>query len=156
MDVSYVFWNLIFYTVNHTPSSYTAERTSSISRADSVYYPHNGMMEVSHNIIPAQTSQMEMIHGMNGIVIKLESDYSNGSAFTFGADGNVRPTIGDTSGATYSSVESNSEPLNEQPLVDNDISSFGFLGQIPRNFSLSDLTADFSQSTGGLSIFNHL
>ncbi|CAN1256394.1 hypothetical protein LINPERPRIM_LOCUS9301 [Linum perenne] len=28
-----------------------------------------------------------------------------------------------------------------------DISSFGFLGQIPRNFSLSDLTADFNQSS---------
>ncbi|CAN1147827.1 hypothetical protein LINPERPRIM_LOCUS37743 [Linum perenne] len=31
--------------------------------------------------------------------------------------------------------------------VHTDISSFGYLGQIPRNFSLSDLTADFSQSS---------
>ncbi|KAK4746200.1 hypothetical protein SAY87_012512 [Trapa incisa] len=48
--------------------------------------------------------------------------------------------------ASFKSAESSSQPLNE-PLLDGDTSSFGFLGQIPRNFSLSDLTADFSQSS---------
>ncbi|XP_010552966.1 PREDICTED: uncharacterized protein LOC104823210 isoform X2 [Tarenaya hassleriana] len=54
-------------------------------------------------------------------------------------------SVGDASVASFS-TESNNQPLND-PLLDSDTSTFGFLGQIPRNFSLSDLTADFSQSS---------
>ncbi|KAJ7942477.1 hypothetical protein O6P43_034483 [Quillaja saponaria] len=67
----------------------------------------------------------------------------------FGADGNVleaRQTIGDASVASFTDVESNSLSLNE-PLLDANSTLFGILGQIPRIFSLSDLTADFSQSS---------
>ncbi|OVA01156.1 Conserved hypothetical protein CHP01589 [Macleaya cordata] len=108
-----------------------------------------GRIDVSPNMLPTQNSHMGVIQGVNGIVIKSESGYSNNSPFTFGLDGNVletRPTIGDASVASFSSVESNSQALNTS-LLDTDTSSFGFLGQIPRNFSLSDLTADFSQSS---------
>ncbi|XP_076939576.1 uncharacterized protein LOC143608414 [Bidens hawaiensis] len=40
----------------------------------------------------------------------------------------------------------NAKPVND-PIVEPDSSSFGFLSQIPRNFSFSDLTADFSISS---------
>ncbi|XP_076958220.1 uncharacterized protein LOC143633889 [Bidens hawaiensis] len=40
----------------------------------------------------------------------------------------------------------NPKPVND-PIVEPDSSSFGFLSQIPRNFSFSDLTADFSISS---------
>ncbi|KAF3618195.1 hypothetical protein FXO38_33572 [Capsicum annuum] len=47
----------------------------------------------------------------------------------------------------WSSVESKSQPLNE-PLLDADTTSFGFLGEMPQNFGFSDLTADFTNSSG--------
>ncbi|KAJ6380829.1 hypothetical protein OIU77_029679 [Salix suchowensis] len=46
----------------------------------------------------------------------------------------------------FGSGESSSQALGES-ILDADTSSFGFLSQIPRNFSLSDLTADFTQSS---------
>ncbi|KAJ0455880.1 putative angiotensin-converting enzyme 2 [Helianthus annuus] len=56
--------------------------------------------------------------------------------------------------ASFTGEESNAKTVNE-PIVDPDALSFGFLGQIPRNFSLSHLTADFNISSGSLSvIFN--
>ncbi|XP_022766587.1 uncharacterized protein LOC111311458 isoform X2 [Durio zibethinus] len=97
-------------------------------------------------MVSTQNSNMGLMQGINGKMIKSEAGYSGSSAYMFGAENNVleaRPTIGDTS---FSSVESTTQPLNEPPL-DVDISSFGFLGQIHSNFSFSDLTADFSQSS---------
>ncbi|XP_010276607.1 PREDICTED: uncharacterized protein LOC104611307 isoform X2 [Nelumbo nucifera] len=108
---------------------------------------HTGRIDVSTSMLSTQNPHMEIMPGMNGMVIKSEPGYSNSSAFNFGTEGNVletRPTIGDASVASFNGIESNSQPLNE--LLDNDMSSFGFLSQIPRNFSLSDLTAGFSQS----------
>ncbi|KAF8369645.1 hypothetical protein HHK36_032331 [Tetracentron sinense] len=109
---------------------------------------HTRRIDVPPNMLPNQNSDMGMVRGMNGIVIKSEADYSNSTAFRC-ADGDVletRPTIGDASVASFSSIDSNRQPLNE-PLLDTDTSAFGFLMQIPRNFSFSDLTADFSQSS---------
>ncbi|XP_057983799.1 uncharacterized protein LOC131168416 isoform X3 [Malania oleifera] len=106
-------------------------------------------IDVPPDLLSTQSSNMGMMQGINGVMIKSETGYAGSSPFMFGADGNVletRPAIGDGSVASFSSVESSSQPLNE-PLLDADTSSFGFLGQIPRNFSLSDLTADFSQSS---------
>ncbi|KAK2652159.1 hypothetical protein Ddye_012015 [Dipteronia dyeriana] len=100
-------------------------------------------------MLSTESSNMGLIQGMNGGIIKSEVGYSGSSPYMFGADGNVleaRPPIADASVASFSSVESTSQTLNEA-LLDADTSSFGFLGQIPRNFSLSDLTADFSQSS---------
>ncbi|XP_077218205.1 uncharacterized protein LOC143852615 [Tasmannia lanceolata] len=152
------------------PSCYAVEHTVTPSRPDSMPPPlgpsnglvneatsmhrsiqttdatsaHSGRMNVSANVLPSQNSHMGMIQGMNGITIKSEPGYPNSSPFTFATDGNV-PMIGE---ASFSSTESNPQTLNEPvPLLDADTSLFGFLGQIPRNFSLSDLTADFSQSS---------
>jgi hypothetical protein len=111
---------------------------------------HASRLDVPPNLLSAQSLNVGMIHGINGGMIKSETGYTGSSTYMFDSDGNVpevRPTIGDTSVASYTSVESNAQPLTE-PILDADTSSFGFLGQIPRNFSLSDLTADFSQSSG--------
>lgn len=92
----------------------------------------------------------DQIEGMNGGMVKSEVEYSGSSLYMFGADGSVleaRTSIADAAVASFSSVESTSQGLNE-PLLGADTSSFGFLGQIPRNFSLSDLAADFSHSSG--------
>jgi hypothetical protein len=102
------------------------------------------------NMLSMQSSNIGLLQGMNGGMIKSEAGYSGTSPYMFGADGNVleaRPSIADASVASFSSVESSSQALNES-ILDADISSFGFLSQIPRNFSLSDLTADFTQSSG--------
>ncbi|GMP86533.1 hypothetical protein CsSME_00039271 [Camellia sinensis var. sinensis] len=105
---------------------------------------------------PLKSSTAGMIQGMNGVMIKSEAGYAGNSSYMFGNEGNVlesRPAIGDTSVSSFSSVASNSHPLNET-LLDADSSSFGFLGQIPRNFSLSDLTADFSNSADILETYS--
>ncbi|PHT97397.1 hypothetical protein BC332_33666 [Capsicum chinense] len=54
--------------------------------------------------------------------------------------------MGDASVLSFSSVESNTQPLNE-PLLDADTTSFGFLGEMPQSFGFSDLTADFTNSS---------
>ncbi|PKI50866.1 hypothetical protein CRG98_028773 [Punica granatum] len=110
---------------------------------------HANRIDAPPNMISSQSSNMVLMQGVNGGIIKTETGYSGASPYMFGAETNVleaRSTIGDATVASFSSVESTSQPLNE-PLLDADASSFGFLGQIPRNFSLSDLTADFSQSS---------
>ncbi|XP_011652197.1 uncharacterized protein LOC101221043 isoform X2 [Cucumis sativus] len=107
---------------------------------------HPSRIEAPPSILPTQSSNI----GLNGRTIKSEAGYSGNSSYMFGGvDSNVvepRQTIGDVSVAPFSGMESNAQAMNE-PLLEPDTSSFGFLGQIPRNFSLSDLTADFSQSS---------
>lgn len=115
---------------------------------------HAGRMDISPNMHSPQNSHMGLVHGMNGVVIKSEP-YADGSTFAFSGDGNVMgmpPPVGDMAIPSFGNVDTNSQSLNGS-LLDNEAASFGFLGQIPRNFSLSDLTAGFSQSSGGLSIF---
>ncbi|XP_059646151.1 uncharacterized protein LOC132290933 isoform X2 [Cornus florida] len=110
---------------------------------------HARRIDVSPNMLLAQSSNVGIVQGANGGLIKSESGYAGSSPFMFGADSNVlemRPAIGDASVSSFNNGESNSQPMNET-VLDADASSFGFLGQIPRNFSLSDLTADFSNSS---------
>ncbi|XP_047257952.1 uncharacterized protein LOC124890151, partial [Capsicum annuum] len=57
-----------------------------------------------------------------------------------------RSAMGDASVSSFSSVESNTQPLNE-PLLDADTTSFEFLGEMPQNFGFSDLTANFTNSS---------
>ncbi|KAK4795622.1 hypothetical protein SAY86_027948 [Trapa natans] len=106
-------------------------------------------IDVPPNMISSQSSNMALVQGVNGGLIKTETGYSGASSYMFSAESNVldaRSIIGNASVASFSSAGSTSLPLNES-LLDADTSSFGFLGRIPRNFSLSDLTADFSQSS---------
>lgn len=168
----------LYFTVPQNPACYTAERTqaglklenmqhrvdSSLSNVfnnggSSLHPSMHAAVDISAagnringppSMISAQTSNMGSIQGINGGMIKSEPGYSGCSPYMFGTDGNVldaRPTIGDASVTSFTNVESNSQPLNEA-VLDPETSSYGFLGLIPRNFSLSDLTAHFSQSSG--------
>ncbi|KAJ1404184.1 hypothetical protein SESBI_26781 [Sesbania bispinosa] len=117
---------------------------------------HGNRINGPPSMLSAHNSNMGLIQGINGGMIKSEPGYSGCSPYMFGTDGNVleaRPTIGDASVTSFTNVESNSHSVNEA-VLDPDTSSFGFLGQIPRNFSLSDLTADFSQSSDILETYS--
>ncbi|XP_015582980.1 uncharacterized protein LOC8279875 isoform X2 [Ricinus communis] len=110
---------------------------------------HVNRIDAPPNMLSTQSSNIGLMQGLNGGMIKSEAGYSGTNPYMFGADGNVleaRPSLGDASVASFSSVESNSQALNE-PLLDADTSSYGFLNHIPQTFSLSDLTADFAQSS---------
>ncbi|XP_010423626.1 PREDICTED: uncharacterized protein LOC104708711 isoform X1 [Camelina sativa] len=91
------------------------------------------------NLLCSPATNMPLMQG----VIKSETAYSNCAPYMYG--GEAQSTVVDASIASFSN-ESSSQSLND-PLVDADASPFGSLRQIPRNFSLSDLTADFSQSS---------
>ncbi|VVB13140.1 unnamed protein product [Arabis nemorensis] len=83
---------------------------------------------------------MPLMQGM----VKSETAFSNCDPYMYATE--APSAVRDASIASFSNDSSN-QSLND-PLVDADDSTFGFLGQIPRNFSLSDLTADFSQGSG--------
>ncbi|KAL1569419.1 hypothetical protein AAHA92_00902 [Salvia divinorum] len=105
---------------------------------------HTGRMDVSENMLFAQNSTSGIVERMNGVMIKSEGGFAGDSHFMFGEDNNLiehRNVIGEASASPFTSGEPNESMMNQET------SSFGFLGQIPRNFSLSDLTADFSNST---------
>ncbi|CAK9149648.1 unnamed protein product [Ilex paraguariensis] len=111
---------------------------------------HARRINVPQNMLLARSSNVGMMQGMNGGMIKAEAGYAGGSPYIVGVDGNVldtRSAIGDAAVSAFSSVESNdnSHPLNDTLLEDT--SAFEFLGQNPRSFSLSDLTADYSNSS---------
>lgn len=111
-------------------------------------------MQVPVGMLLAQNSNSGIVQGMNGVMIKSEAGYGGDSHFMFGAESNLiesRNGIGEASVSHFAGGESSSQALNES-LMEQESTSFGFLGQIPRNFSLSDLTADFSNSTGTLSL----
>lgn len=115
---------------------------------------HAGRIDLSGNMLLAQNSNTGMVQGINGVMIKSEAGYAGDSPFMFGADNNLlepRNAIGEASVSPFNGGESSSQALNET-MLDQEMNALGFLGQIPRNFSLSDLTADFSNSTGWLSL----
>uniref|UniRef100_A0A1J3ESU5 Uncharacterized protein n=1 Tax=Noccaea caerulescens TaxID=107243 RepID=A0A1J3ESU5_NOCCA len=112
---------------------------------------HARRVDASPNMLSSsQTTNMpNMMQGMNGGgMIKSETAYANPASFMYDGERSAlegHSTVGDTSIPSFGN-ESNNQPLTD-PLLDAEASTFGFLGQIPRNFSLSDLTADFSQSS---------
>ena len=93
------------------------------------------------NFISAQNPEISTLHGMNGGgTIKMEQpNYPSTSEFSFCSETGFSDC--------HVASELHAQPMNDQ-LVDIDTSSFGILGQIPRNFSFSDLTEDFTQSSG--------
>ncbi|CAN6230257.1 unnamed protein product [Urochloa humidicola] len=103
-------------------------------------------MDASSSLLAAHNSTVGQFNGHNGTTIKTESGYSSNSDFGFGNE-NVflEQSVGDVSGGSFSSSELNGPQIGD-PILDMDSSSYGFLSQIPRNFSFSDLTEDFSQS----------
>ncbi|KAE9621666.1 putative angiotensin-converting enzyme 2 [Lupinus albus] len=129
---------------NNGQSSFQATMHAAIDMS-----AHSSRVNGPPNMLSAQSSNMDLIQNINKGMIKTEPKISGCSPYIFGAGGNVLeacPTIGHVSVTSFTNVESNSHSLNEA-VLDPDNSSFGFFGQIPRNFSLSDLTADFSQSS---------
>ena len=104
-------------------------------------------MDASSSLLAAHNSTVGQFNGHNGTTIKTEAGYSGSSDFAFGNE-NVflEQSVGDVSGGSFSSSELNGPQLGD-PILDVE-PSFGFLSQIPRNFSFSDLTEDFSQSAG--------
>lgn len=115
---------------------------------------HGNRMDSPPSMLSTQSSSMGLMQGINGRMIKSEPGYSGSPPYIFGPDGTILeacPNIGDATVTSFTSVDSNSHSMNGA-LLDPDISSFGILGQISRNLSLSDLTADFSQSSGMFSL----
>ncbi|ANM69828.1 histidine-tRNA ligase [Arabidopsis thaliana] len=100
---------------------------------------HSRRVDPSPNSLSLQATNMPLMQGM----IKSETAYQNCAPYMYG--GEAQSTVGDVTIASFSNDSSN-QSLND-PLVDPDAPTFGSLGQIPQNFSLSDLTADFSQSS---------
>lgn len=109
--------------------------------------PNPGSMNPPQNLT-ASTGQFN--GGVNGAgpVVKTETSFGSDVGFGFGDPSFLEPcpSMGDASGGSFSSSELTGQPLADS-ILDID-SSFGFLSQIPRNFSFSDLTEDFSQSAG--------
>ncbi|KAL1554683.1 histidine-tRNA ligase [Salvia divinorum] len=105
---------------------------------------HGGRIDLPENMLLTQNSSSGIVQGMNGVMIKSEGGFAGDSHFMFGTENNLiepRNTIGEAFVSPFTSGDTN------ESMLDQEMSSFGFLGQIPRNFSLSDLTADFSNST---------
>lgn len=135
----------LHHTYNNGASSLSACITTAIGLLTPVR-----RNDVPANMILAQNSNVGMMQGMNGGVIKSEADYAGNSPFLFGTNSNVleaHSAVGDVSLSSYNNAESNTQPVNET-ILDPETTTFGFLGQIPRNFSLSDLTNDFPNSSG--------
>ncbi|XP_009614420.1 uncharacterized protein [Nicotiana tomentosiformis] len=110
---------------------------------------HSRKIDVPPDVFLGQHSNMGMRQTMDGRIIKTEPVYGGNSPFAFGPHSSYlesRAAMGDASVSSFSSVESNTQPLTE-PLLDADTTSFGFLGEIPQNFGFSDLTADFTNSS---------
>ncbi|XP_042393471.1 uncharacterized protein LOC122038361 isoform X2 [Zingiber officinale] len=102
-------------------------------------------MNPSTSMLSAHDSNMSTVPGMNRTIIKSEPNYLNNSEFPFSNDSSILEThqsIGDVSVGSFSSSELTGQPLNDT-LLDIDTSTLGF-SQIPRNFSFSDLTDDFT------------
>ncbi|PHU27911.1 hypothetical protein BC332_00004 [Capsicum chinense] len=103
-----------------------------------------------NGIMHEPPSNMGLRKTIDGRIIKKEPVYGRNSPFAFGPHSSYlesRSAMGDASVSSFSSVESNTQPLNE-PLLDADTTLFGFLGEMPQNFGFSDLTADFTNSSG--------
>ncbi|XP_047257963.1 uncharacterized protein LOC124890186, partial [Capsicum annuum] len=101
------------------------------------------------NMFLGYPSNMGLRQIIEGRIIKKEPVYGGNSPFAFGPHGSYlesRSAMGDAFVSSFSSVKSNTQPLNE-PLLDADTTSFGFLGEMPQNFGFSDLTADFTNSS---------
>ncbi|XP_044956148.1 uncharacterized protein LOC123407144 isoform X3 [Hordeum vulgare subsp. vulgare] len=126
----------------------TSSGDQSIYGGKDIHGPRSGM-DASTSVLPAQNASA-LLYGAdnNGTTIKTESSYSSNADFAFCGNAFLEScqSIGDASGGSFSSSELNGQPLNDA-LLDMESSSFGFLSQIPRNFSFSDLTEGFNQNT---------
>eukprot|EP01018_Ginkgo_biloba_P039027 Gb_40500 [translate_table: standard] len=113
----------------------------------------SGRMGIASGMPPVLHGDSGISPGNNEMAIQTASGFSNSSTFPFTAVGN--PTDMPSADMDVSVPSFNSNDAQSQSgagsLQDNEAGCpkelIGFLGQIPRNFSLSDLTADFSHSS---------
>ncbi|CAA0812818.1 Plant protein 1589 of unknown function [Striga hermonthica] len=103
-------------------------------------------MQVAVNIISGQCLNTGLMQESNVGPVKAECGYTSDphSPLVFGAENNLIEShnpIGDAS-SSFNGGEMSSRALNE--ILENETNSFGIFGQMSRNFSLSDLTAGFS------------
>ncbi|KAK6778974.1 hypothetical protein RDI58_025692 [Solanum bulbocastanum] len=99
---------------------------------------HARSIDLSPNMLLPQHANLGLMQGPNGGMIN-----SAGYSGNIGGEGilqQAHPGVGN------SYVEPSVQPVIEDPWG-VDTSSFGFLGKIPRNFSFSDLTADFPNTS---------
>ncbi|PHT96916.1 hypothetical protein BC332_34156 [Capsicum chinense] len=142
------FWQLAFsyqeVTLEGTSIHDIVHQNSTCGAAENV-----GTAAKPNGIMHEPPSNMGLRQTIDGRTIKKEPVYGGNSPFAFGPHGSYmesRSAMGDASVSSFRSVESNRQPLNE-PLLDADTTSFGFLGEMPQNFGFSDLTADFTNSS---------
>ncbi|KAM3339535.1 hypothetical protein BC332_26740 [Capsicum chinense] len=134
-------------TINgNLPRAYTngVSSVQSYAQAAIDVSAHARSIDVSQNMLLPRSANLGMMQGPNGGMIKpagYSGKYGGECILLQDRSGTGNPSI-----SHFSSVVSSVQPLNENPLG-ADTSAFGFLGQIPRNFSLSDLTADFTDSS---------
>ncbi|TMW89891.1 hypothetical protein EJD97_016513 [Solanum chilense] len=105
---------------------------------------HARSIDLSPNMLLPQHANLGLMQGPNEGMIN-----SAGYSGNYGGGGipqKAPPGIGNPSLPDFSNVEPSVQPVNEDPWG-VDTSSFGFLGKIPRNFSFSDLTADFPNTS---------
>ncbi|XP_057828147.1 uncharacterized protein LOC131039413 isoform X4 [Cryptomeria japonica] len=112
----------------------------------------SGRMEISSGVPP-------MLHGHPGIppgndlAIQPGPGFSNNARFSYSGVSNSTDTHGtvmDVSVSDFNSNETHQQSgvgFPQDTNTANQKDPLGFLGQIPRNFSLSDLTADFSHTS---------
>ncbi|KAG5583499.1 hypothetical protein H5410_054126 [Solanum commersonii] len=128
-------------TVNgNLPHVYTNDALSvqSYAQAAMDVSAHARSIDLSPNMLLPQHANLGLMQGPNGGMIN-----SAGYSGNYGGEGilqQARPGVGN------SYVEPSVQPVIEDPWG-VDTSSFGFLGKIPRNFSFSDLTADFPNTS---------
>ncbi|XAR69600.1 Angiotensin-converting enzyme 2 [Bertholletia excelsa] len=110
---------------------------------------HTGRIDVSPDMLLAQSSNIGMIQGMNGGMIESVGGYAGSPPYVFSNEGNIleaQPAIKDASVPSVNNVEPVYQLLNGT-LLDSTISSFGLLGQIREDLCRLGLTTDFSSTS---------
>ncbi|KAH6818718.1 hypothetical protein C2S51_002321 [Perilla frutescens var. frutescens] len=109
---------------------------------------HAGRMDFPSHMPLVQNSNAGIVQGFNERTIKTEGVYAGHSPVMFGADSHLlepHNVIREASISPFNGGESCSQSFNES-LLETEMNSFG-VEQMTRNFSLSDLTTDFSNRT---------
>lgn len=125
---------------------------NTVQSSDDNSISSSGRMEISSSVPP-------VLHGHSGIspgnelAIQSGPGFSNNARFSYSGVGNSTDThvsAMDVSVSDFNSNETDQQSgvgFPEDTSTANQRDPLGFLGQIPRNFSLSDLTADFSHTS---------
>ncbi|XP_057785022.1 uncharacterized protein LOC131002567 [Salvia miltiorrhiza] len=109
---------------------------------------HAGRMDFHPHMPRVQNSNAGIMQGFNERTIKTEGVYAGNSPVMFVPDNNYAEShnvIRETSISPFNGGESCSQSFNES-MLETEMNSFG-VEQMTQNHTLSDLTADYSNST---------